>query len=154
MAAKFRNLHTTLWKNEKFTLTKVFFRKINSLVIYLVNALLSRNFSSVRVNFSFFHSVVWWFQKFFPTWRFFSSNRYTLYSINLYLVKKLVWRNFCKKIVGEKFSNFHNVKENFSCSTEIFREINYSVSSLVKKLFSRNFCSHCKISDRIDFTKS
>ena len=28
----------TLWKNEKFTLTKIFFRQINSLVIHLVNA--------------------------------------------------------------------------------------------------------------------
>ena len=25
------------------------------------------------------------------------------------LVEKLVWRNFCKKIVGEKFTNFHTV---------------------------------------------
>ena len=33
-----------LWKNEKFTLTEIFFRQINSLVICLVNALLSRNF--------------------------------------------------------------------------------------------------------------
>ena len=33
-----------MWKNEKFTLTKIVFRQINSLVIYLVNALLSRKF--------------------------------------------------------------------------------------------------------------
>ena len=37
-------LWCTLWKNEKFTLTEIFSRQINSLVIYLVNALLSRNF--------------------------------------------------------------------------------------------------------------
>ena len=51
--------HTALWKNEKITLTKIFFRQINSLVIYLVNALLSRNFrqKSVRVNFRNFHTV-------------------------------------------------------------------------------------------------
>ena len=49
----------TLWKNEKFTLTKIFFRQINSLVIHLVNALLSRIFcqKSVRVNFCNFHTV-------------------------------------------------------------------------------------------------
>ena len=52
-------LWCTLWKNEKFTLTEIFFRQINSLVIYLVNALLSRNFcqKSVRVNSNNFHTV-------------------------------------------------------------------------------------------------
>ena len=51
---------TRHWKNEEFTLlTKIFSRQINSLVIYLLNALLSRNFcqKSVRVNFRNFHSV-------------------------------------------------------------------------------------------------
>ena len=40
----------------------LFSRQINSLVIYLVNALLSRNFcqKTVRVNFRNFHSVKWW----------------------------------------------------------------------------------------------
>ena len=33
-----------MWKNEKFSLTKKFFRQINSLVTYLVKPLLSRNF--------------------------------------------------------------------------------------------------------------
>ena len=51
-----------LWhtvENEKFTLTKIFSRQINSLVIYLVNALISRNFCqrSMRVNYRNFHSV-------------------------------------------------------------------------------------------------
>ena len=57
---KYLRIVCTLWKNEKFTLTKIFFRQINSLVIYLVNALVSRNFcqKSVRVNFRNFHSVV------------------------------------------------------------------------------------------------
>ena len=56
----------TLWKNEKFTLTEIIFRQINSLVIYLVNALLSRNFcqKSVRVNFRNFHTVHFWFKIF------------------------------------------------------------------------------------------
>ena len=51
---------STHWKNEKFALIKTFFRQINSLVIYLVNAMLSRNFyqKSVRVNFRNFHPVV------------------------------------------------------------------------------------------------
>ena len=32
----------------------------------------------------------------------------SIYSISL--VIKLLWRNFCKKVVGEKFSNFHSVR--------------------------------------------
>ena len=35
-------VHCTLWKNEKFALIITFFRQINSIVIYLVNAVLSR----------------------------------------------------------------------------------------------------------------
>ena len=54
MAVKFCNFHsvcTRLWKNEKFTLTKKFLP--SKQLIYLVNALLSRNFcqKSVRVDF-------------------------------------------------------------------------------------------------------
>ena len=43
----------TVWKNEKFSLTKKKFRQINYLVISLVKPLLSRNFCQkcVRVNF-------------------------------------------------------------------------------------------------------
>ena len=57
------NFHTvyyaTLWKNDKFTLTEIFFRQINYLVILLVKPLLSRNFCQkrVRVNFRNFHTV-------------------------------------------------------------------------------------------------
>ena len=61
-----QNYHTvaecTVWKNEKFSLTKKIFRQINSLVIYLVKLLLSRNFCQkcVRLNFRHFntHNVV------------------------------------------------------------------------------------------------
>ena len=50
---------TLLWKNEKFSRTKIFFRLINSLIIYLVNALLSQIFcqKSLRVIFCNFHTV-------------------------------------------------------------------------------------------------
>ena len=53
----FRNFHTvyhTLWKLQKFALTKKIFRQINYLVISLGKTLLSRNFCQkwVRVNFS------------------------------------------------------------------------------------------------------
>ena len=57
----FPNFHFTVWKNEKFSLTKKIFRQINSLVLvtYLVKPLLSRNFCQkcMRVNFRNFHTV-------------------------------------------------------------------------------------------------
>ena len=51
-------MQCTLWKNEKITLIKDFFRQINSIVIYLVYALPSRNFyqKSVRANVRNFHA--------------------------------------------------------------------------------------------------
>ena len=52
-------MSATLWKNQKFTLTKKIFRQINYLVISIVNTLVSRNFcqNRVRVNFHNFHTV-------------------------------------------------------------------------------------------------
>ena len=44
VAVKFCNFHTTVWKNEKFSLTKKIFRQSNALVISLIKTLLSRNF--------------------------------------------------------------------------------------------------------------
>ena len=53
-------VHSTVWKNEKFTLTQNFSRQINYLVILLVKPLLSRNFCQKRVSFNFrnFHTTV------------------------------------------------------------------------------------------------
>ena len=53
------NMETTVWKNEKFTLTQNFSRQINYLVILLVKSLFSRNFCQkrVRVNFCNFNTV-------------------------------------------------------------------------------------------------
>ena len=50
----------TVWKNKKFSLTKLFFHEINYLVTSLVKPLLSRNFwqKSVREKFSFFHTAL------------------------------------------------------------------------------------------------
>jgi len=64
----------------------------------------------------------------------------SIYSTYNSLVKKLLWRNFCKKIVGEKLSNFHTVYCAQYEKTKIFRQINYLADSLVKLLLSRNFC--------------
>ena len=49
----------TLWNNEKFSLTKIFFRQISSLVTSLVETLISRYFCQkcVRVNFRNFRTV-------------------------------------------------------------------------------------------------
>ena len=44
----------------------------------------------------------------------------SIYSITLSLVKKLLRRNFCKKIAGEKCSDFHTIP-----ATLILREINF-----------------------------
>ena len=94
------NFRATLWKNEKFTLTKIFFRQINSLVIYLVNALVSRNFcqKSVRVNFRNFYSVPSFNSFFFvkSIWR------------RVSLLWNLISLNFCDKITcrfAELFMN-------------------------------------------------
>ena len=59
MRLKRNNFHTTVWKNEKFTLTEKKFRQINCLVISLVKPMLSRNFCEkcVRENFYNLHTV-------------------------------------------------------------------------------------------------
>ena len=52
-------VHNAQCGKTRNSLSPIFFREINYLVIYLVNALLSRNFcqKGVRVNFRNFHSV-------------------------------------------------------------------------------------------------
>ena len=98
----------TLWKNEKFTLTEIFFRQINSLVIYLVNALLSRNFcqKSVRVNLRNFHTVTLWKNEKFTLTKIFFRQ---INSLVIYFVNVLVSRNFFQKTVRVNFHNFHTV---------------------------------------------
>ena len=53
------NVQCTVWKNEKFGLTEKIFRQIDSLVMFFLKALLSRNFCQkcVRLDCSNFHSV-------------------------------------------------------------------------------------------------
>ena len=53
------NLHNTVWKNERFTVTHKKFRQINPLVFSVVKTLLSRNFCKkcVRLNCINFHTV-------------------------------------------------------------------------------------------------
>ena len=56
-------------EKRQFSLTEEIFREINSLLTYLVNSLLSRNFcqKSVRENFRNFHTVLWECQDFSAT---------------------------------------------------------------------------------------
>ena len=89
-------------KNEKFTLNaqpKFFFRQINSLVIYLVNVLLSRNFwhKSARVNFGNFHTL-------------FLMHFYSLEDVKILHMELFIW--------------FHgkNIESFLFCRNNIFRE--------------------------------
>ena len=93
----------TVWKNEKFSLTKEKFRQINSLVIYLVKPLLSRNFCQkyVRENFRNFHTVIWKHEKF---------------SITLFWQKKLKGGWGIRLFTRNIFSNFSELRD-FSHTT-------------------------------------
>ena len=57
----------------------------------------------------------------------------------------MIWQNFCEKIVAVKFCNFHSVTLtlwsllDFCITWKLFREINYFVNCLLRKLFSRKF---------------
>ena len=100
----------TVWKNEKFSLTKKIFRQINSLVISLVKLLLSQNFCQkcVRVNFRNFHTVystLWKFLNFTAT--VFSQKFRQINVLLKNFTIRLIWRKkICK---AENFSFFHTV---------------------------------------------
>ena len=88
----------TLWKNEKFTLTKKIFRQINYLVIYLVvNPPLSRNYcqNCVTENSRNSHTVMWKNEKFSLTGKKFRQINYLV----IYLVNLPLSRNFCQNCV-------------------------------------------------------
>ena len=109
----------TVWKLQKFTLT--FFqqnsRESNVFTRVVPKALVSRNIFFVRVNFSFFHTVL--FEFYLPFFLFFRST-----TLGLMMGKHCtVWKN-----------------EKFTLNMENFREINSLVTSLAKALLSRNFC--------------
>ena len=79
---KIKPSHTTVWKNQKFSLTKNFFREINYLVTSLVKMMFSRNFcqKSEKENFRNFHSTLCTLWKFTLTqfWqKFRESNGFT-----------------------------------------------------------------------------
>ena len=88
----------TVWKNKKFSLTKEKFRQINSLVIYLVKRLFSRNFCQkyLRENFCNFH---------------------TLWCITMWTLLRFSFAHFCKIFVKVTFLLKKLLK---SCFDEIF----------------------------------
>ena len=87
----------TVWKNEKFSLT----RNISSILLFI-------NLFSKSVIFTEIlpklrergYPTVWKFLKFFPSAKNFRQVGLQYNS----LVKYLIWRNFCKTIVGVKFA--------------------------------------------------
>ena len=107
-----------------------FFRQINSLVIYLVNELISRNFcqKSVRVN---FRNLLLKIKKLLlPN---FSCQ---INSLVIYLVNALISRNFCQESVRVNFRNFHIVFSTL-CKyvyilSQILREIKVDESKVSK----------------------
>jgi len=108
----FHSVHCTctVWKNEKFSLTKKIFRQNNFLVISLVRLLLSRNIcEKMRETKSqqFPHCALHRVEKreILCHANFFPSNQV----IAKFFSKTLIWRNFWEKTVAVKFCNFHSV---------------------------------------------
>ena len=111
---QFPHCGVTVWKNKKFSRTKKIFRQINSLVTYLVNQLLSRNFCQkwARENFRNFHNVVveitetqcGKMKNLLSPKKIRQTN-----SLVFSLVKTLLSRNFCQRSVTVNFRNFHTV---------------------------------------------
>ena len=89
-----------MWKNNEFTLTLKIFRQTD--LVLLMN-LISRNLcEKSRIQYI---GTVWKDEKFSLTEKKFRQNN----SLVTSLVKPLISRNFCEKIVTENFCNFHAV---------------------------------------------
>ena len=97
-----------VWKDEKINLTKEIFRQINSLVIYLIIPLLSRNFwqKCERVNLRDFHNRLCSVKKREILCQ--ASNQLTVLTVK-FTSKTSIWRKICEeKTVAIKFCNFHS----------------------------------------------
>ena len=94
----------TVWKNEKFSITKKISRQIN----FLVKSLLSRNFcqKSVRINRSNFHTVVWKLRK-------------NLHSLSRFLAN-ILW----KKVFNFRFAKYRVTQ----IKIKIALSLNWSIS--------------------------
>ena len=72
------------------------------------------------------HHTVWKFRKFFPTAKIFRQIDLQYYS--LHIVKKLIWRNFCKISWGKNLQISTLCIRNFCITLELFREIAFMVT--------------------------
>ena len=91
----------TVWKNEKFSLTKTYFVKIsNSLVTYLVKSLLSRNFLSNK----------WMFIFPWKSWSYFIAHLHTTHcEVWMHLAMKLVYTKLSlsdKRVPNHQFFHY------------------------------------------------
>ena len=123
--SNFHTVHTHSVEKQEILSHQKIFRQINSLVTYLVNALVSRNFCQkcVRV-FRNFHSV----EK-----REILSHQKIFRQINC-LVKPLLSRNFCQKCVKEISRNFPTVISTL-CNRDFFKCFNFFTASFLAIFF-------------------
>ena len=92
------SMKSTVWKNEKFTLTGKIFRETNTLVKSLLKTLLSRKFcqKNVRVNLHNFHTVyqVWKEGKnLLPFFSFAKRKSNMIYWRKTFLIKRAYFSN-------------------------------------------------------------
>ena len=119
-----------VWENETFTFAKKIFRQINSLAIYLVKPLLSRNLCQkcVRVNSRNIYTVIsylWTVKKL----RFENLNSMKLISRKIRYLQYSVTGSFVKSIsVNSTFQTFFLIHK-------------FKFSSYLELVVSRNFLS-------------
>ena len=112
-------------------------------MIYLVNALLWRNFcwKNLRVNFRNFHSTLWQWknEKFSLTKKIFRQ----INSLVISLVNTFNSRNFYQKCVRLNLSNFHTVTVKFTKKKipKNSREINSLAKNTTFTKFSSKKCA-------------
>ena len=104
------------------------FREINSWVIYFRKSVTFTKFLSKMHESEFPTSSVWKNVKFSLTAEKFRQSN----SLVTYLVKPLIWRNFCQKSVKENLRNFH--------SALCFRNFHTINSVNLWKIFRENDC--------------
>ena len=101
----------TVWKNEKYSLTKKkIFRETN---FFNKNVAIKKWFDGKNERFS--NIVTLWKYEKFTAIQVFSSNQF--------FSKTLIWRKMCKKTVAVKYCDFQTVKITLSSSN--FRDKNY-----------------------------
>ena len=127
-----RSFVSKVWKNEKFSPSKLFLQ-INSLVIYLVKPLLSRNFCQkcVRENSLNFHTVV-------------SVLIANLCSMKIYHFSchsYFTWNQFLRNQGGKFLKSFLGIEMKCKSFWDCWRTVFYFLISLSNSLLKRDFIS-------------